>query len=147
MLVVYKKPKVSHFNLKLYKGIKHMELIRIYPRTRIKSDISEVKVKITDKKYKKPRTDNISYNMKVYFSETLLKELGWNNELYIAPNKNAQNENQYVFQIVNDGRGFKLNSYKNVNHIAFIIDKNFEKYKEISKVEHHIDNGNLIITL
>jgi hypothetical protein len=147
MKVVYKKPRISHFNLKLYKGIKHMELIRIYPKTRIKSDVSEVKVKISAKKYSKPRTENISYNMKVYFSETLLKELGWSNHLYIAPNRNAHNENEYVFQIVNDGRGFKLNSYKNVNHISFTINKNIEKYNEILKVEHRIDNGNLIITL
>ena len=53
MKVLFKKStKKIKNNLKLYKGIKYMKLTRIYPRTSIKSTISEVKVKIIPKKYK-----------------------------------------------------------------------------------------------
>lgn len=146
MKVVYKKPKISHFNLKLYKGIKHMELIRIYPRTSIKSNISEVKVKITAKKYKTPKANDL-YTMKVYFSPMLLKDLSWNKESSIAVFKDDKNINIYFFKLSDDNRGFKIYNSKDVYYIQFTIDSVVNKYKELTTASFEITDGGLKIIL
>jgi len=146
MKVLYKKSKVSHFNLKLYKGIKHMELIRIYPRTSIKSNISEVKVKISAKKYKTPKANDL-YTMKVYFSPMLLKELGWNKGSSIAVFKDDKNINNYFFKLSDDNRGFKIYNSKDVYYIQFTINIVVDKYKELTTANFEIVDGGLKIIL
>ena len=144
MQIVIKKSIKSN-NLKLYKGIKHMELIRIYPKTRIKTNISEVKIKIFAKKYKKPR-DNVSYVMKVYFSTMLLNELSWSNKNSIAVFKDDKNINNYFFKLADDNRGFKINTNKDINYIQFTIDNIIDKYKDVTIANFEIaDNGLKII--
>lgn len=144
MQIVIKKSIKSN-NLKLYKGIKHMELIRIYPKTRIKTNISEIKIKIFPKKFKKPKI-NESYVMKVYFSTMLLKELGWTKGSNIAVYKDDKNINNYFFNLANDNKGFKINTNKDVNYIQFTIDNMIDKYKEVTTANFEItDNGLKII--
>ena len=145
MKVVIKKTIKTNNNLKLYKGIKHMELIRIYPKTRIKTNISEIKIKIFAKKYKKPR-DNESYVMKLYFSTMLLNELSWSNKNNIAVFKDNKNINNYFFKLADDNKGFKINTNKDINYIQFTIDNMIDKYKELTTVNFEItDNGLKII--
>ena len=145
MEVLLKKSDKIKNNLKLYKGIKHMELIRIYPKTRIKTNISEIKIKIFPKKFKKPKI-NESYVMKVYFSTMLLKELGWTKGSNIAVYKDDKNINNYFFNLANDNKGFKINTNKDVNYIQFTIDNMIDKYKEVTTANFEItDNGLKII--
>jgi len=146
MKVVYKKPKISHFNLKLYKGIKHMELIRIYPKTRIKSDISEIKVKISLKKYKTSKANDL-YTMKLYFSPMLLKDLSWNKGSSVAVFKDDKNINNYFFKLSDDNRGFKIYNTKDVYYIQFTIDSVVDKYKELTTASFEIIDGGLKIIL
>ena len=142
-IVIKKSIKSNH--LKIYKGIKYMELIRIYPKTRIKTNISEVKIKIFAKKYKKSR-DNVSYVMKVYFSTVLLNELSWSNKNNIAVFKDNKNINNYFFKLADDNKGFKINTNKDINYIQFTIDNIIDKYKEVTTANFEIvDNGLKII--
>ena len=144
MQIVIKKSIKSN-NLKLYKGIKHMELIRIYPKTRIKTNISEIKIKIFPKKFKKPKI-NESYVMKVYFSTMLLNELSWSSKNNIAVFKDNKNINNYFFKLTDDNKGFKINTNKDINYIQFTIDNMIDKYKELTTVNFEItDNGLKII--
>jgi len=145
MEVLLKKSDKIKNNLKLYKGTKYMELIRIYPRTSVKSNISEVKVKITTKKYKTPRS-NVLYTMKVYFSPVLLNELSWSKGNPIAVFKDEKNINNYFLKIAEDNRGFKIYNVKDIYYIQFTIDNSFDKYKEVNIANFEItDNGLKII--
>ena len=123
-----------------------MELIRIYPRTSIKSNISEVKVKITAKKYKTPK-DNELYTMKVYFSPMLLKELSWTKGTSIAVFKDDKTINNYFFKLVEDNRGFKIYNTKDIYYIQFTIDSIVNKYKELTTASFEITDGGLKIIL
>jgi hypothetical protein len=132
-------------NLKLYKGIKYMELTRIYPRTSIKSTISEVKVKMIPKKYKTPRNNEL-YIMKVYFSPMLLNELSWTKGNSIAVFKDDKNINNYFLKIAEDNRGFKIYNTKDVYYIQFTIDNVVDKYKDLTTASFEtVDNGLKII--
>ena len=146
MIVVTKRSRKNKNNIKLYQGIKHMELIRIYPRTSIKSNISEVKVKITAKKYKTPK-DNELYTMKVYFSPMLLKELSWTKGTSIAVFKDDKTINNYFFKLVEDNRGFKIYNTKDIYYIQFTIDSIVNKYKELTTASFEITDGGLKIIL
>jgi hypothetical protein len=132
-------------NLKLYKGIKYMVLTRIYPRTSIKSTISEVKVKMIPKKYKTPRNNKL-YIMKVYFSPMLLNELSWTKGNSIAVFKDDKNINNYFLKIAEDNRGFRIYNTKNVYYIQFTIDNVVDKYKDLATANFEtVDNGLKII--
>ena len=133
-------------NLKLYKGIKYMKLTRIYPRTSIKSTISEVKVKIIPKKYKTPRNNEL-YIMKVYFSPMLLNELSWIKDNSIAVFKDDKNINNYFLKIVEDNRGFKIYNTKDVYYIQFTIDNVVDKYKDLNTASFETVDEGLKITL
>ena len=146
MNVLFKKStnKIKN-NLKLYKGIKYMELTRIYPRTSIKSTISEVKVKMIPKKYKTPRNNEL-YIMKVYFSPMLLNELSWTKGNSIAVFKDDKNINNYFLKIAEDSRGFRIYNTKNVYYIQFKIDNVVDKYKDLNTASFEtVDNGLKII--
>jgi len=147
MIVLFKKSTNKIKNkLKLYKGIKYMELTRIYPRTLIKSTISEVKVKIIPKKYKTPRNNEL-YIMKVYFSPMLLNELSWTKGNNIAVFKDDKNINNYFLKIAEDNKGFRIYNVKNVYYIQFTIDNVVDKYKNLNITNFEkIDDG-LKITL
>jgi hypothetical protein len=147
MKVLFKKStKKIKNNLKLYKGIKYMKLTRIYPRTSIKSTISEVKVKIIPKKYKTPRSNEL-YIMKVYFSPVLLNELSWTKGNSIAVFKDDKNINNYFLKIAEDNRGFKIYNTKDVYYIQFTINNVVDKYKDLTTASFEtVDNG-LKITL
>ena len=146
MKVLFKKStKKIKNNLKLYKGIKYMKLTRIYPRTSIKSTISEVKVKIIPKKYKTPR-NNVLYIMKVYFSPMLLNELSWTKGNSIAVFKDDKNINNYFLKIAEDNRGFRIYNTKDVYYIQFTIDNVVDKYKDLTTASFEtVDNGLKII--
>ena len=145
MEVLLKKSNKIKNNLKLYKGTKYMELIRIYPRTSVKSNISEVKVKITTKKYKTPRNNEL-YIMKVYFSPMLLNELSWVKGNSIAVFKDDKNINNYFLKIAEDNRGFRIYNTKDVYYIQFTIDNVVDKYKDLTTASFEtIDNGLKII--
>ena len=146
MNVLFKKSiKKIKNNLKLYKGIKYMELTRIYPRTSIKSTISEVKVKMIPKKYKTPRNNEL-YIMKVYFSPMLLNELLWNKGNSIAVFKDDKNINNYFLKIAEDNRGFKIYNVKDVYYIQFTIDNVVDKYKDLTNASFEaVDDGLKII--
>ena len=146
MKVLIKKLTKSKNNLKLYQGIKHMELIRIYPRTAIKSNISEIKVKITAKKYKTAKANEL-YTMKVYFSPMLLNELGWTKGTSIEVNKDAKSINNYFFKLAEDNRGFKIYNSKDIYYIQFTIDTIVNKYKELTSANFEITDGGLKIIL
>jgi len=146
MKVIIKKSDKLKSGLKLYKGVSNMELVRIYPRMRIKSNISEVKVKITPKKYKTPKSTP-NYSMKVYFSSTLLNELGWTKESNIAISKDTKSIKNYVFQTIDDDKGFKISMNKGVNYLMFTIDNMMDKYAIPSVVEHEIISESLKIVL
>ena len=146
MKVLFKKStnKIKN-NLKLYKGIKYMKLTRIYPRTSIKSTISEVKVKIIPKKYKTPRNNEL-YIMKVYFSPMLLNELSWTKGNSIAVFKDDKNINNYFLKIAEDNRGFRIYNTKNVYYIQFTIDNVVDKYKDLNTASFEtVDDGLKII--
>ena len=146
MNVLFKKStnKIKN-NLKLYKGIKYMELTRIYPRTSIKSTISEVKVKMIPKKYKTPRNNEL-YIMKVYFSPMLLNELSWVKGNSIAVFKDDKNINNYFLKIAEDNRGFRIYNVKDVYYIQFTIDNVVDKYKDLTTASFEtVDNGLKII--
>ena len=145
-VVIKKSSKTIQNNLKLYQGIKHMELIRIYPRTSIKSNISEVKVKITAKKYKTAKVNEL-YTMKVYFSPMLLKDLGWTKGSIIAVFKDDKTINNYFFKIADDNRGFKIYNIKEVYYVQFTIDSVVNKYKELTTASFEITDGGLKIVL
>lgn len=136
-VVIKKSSKKIKNDLKLYKGIKYMELIRIYPRTAIKSNISEVKVKITAKKYKVPKTNEL-YTMKVYFSPILLNELSWTKGTNIAVYKDDKNKNNYVLSIAEDNRGFKIYNVKDVYYIQFTTDNIVVKYNQLTNADFEI---------
>ena len=146
MKVLFKKStKKIKNNLKLYKGIKYMKLTRIYPRTSIKSTISEVKVKIIPKKYKTPRSNEL-YIMKVYFSPMLLNELSWTKGNSIAVFKDDKNINNYFLKIAEDNRGFKIYNTKDVYYIQFTIDNVVDKYKDLTTASFEtVDDGLKII--
>ena len=146
MKVLFKKStKKIKNNLKLYKGIKYMELTRIYPRTSIKSTISEVKVKMFPKKYKTPRNNEL-YIMKVYFSPMLLNELSWVKGNSIAVFKDDKNINNYFLKIAEDNRGFRIYNVKDVYYIQFTIDNIVDKYKDLTTASFEtIDDGLKII--
>lgn len=146
MEVIFKKSNKIKNNLKLYKGIKHMELIRIYPRTSVKSNISEVKVKITAKKYKTPKANDL-YTMKVYFSPVLLNELSWSKGSPIAVFKDEKNINNYFLKIAEDSRGFKIYNVKDIYYIQFTINNTFDKYKEVNIANFKITDNGLKIVL
>ena len=146
MNVLFKKStnKIKN-NLKLYKGIKYMKLTRIYPRTSIKSTISEVKVKIIPKKYKTPRNNEL-YIMKVYFSPMLLNELSWTKGNSIAVFKDDKNINNYFLKIAEDNRGFRIYNTKDVYYIQFTIDNVVDKYKNLNTTSFEtVDDGLKII--
>ena len=146
MNVLFKKStKKIKNNLKLYKGIKYMELTRIYPRTSIKSTISEIKVKMFPKKYKTPRNNEL-YIMKVYFSPMLLNELSWVKGNSIAVFKDDKNINNYFLKIAEDNRGFRIYNVKDVYYIQFTIDNVVDKYKDLTTASFEtVDNGLKII--
>ena len=146
MNVLFKKSTNKIKNkLKLYKGIKYMELTRIYPRTSIKSIISEVKVKMIPKKYKTPRNNEL-YIMKVYFSPMLLNELSWVKGNSIAVFKDDKNINNYFLKIAEDNRGFRIYNTKDVYYIQFTIDNVVDKYKDLTTASFEtVDNGLKII--
>ena len=146
MNVLFKKSTNKIKNkLKLYKGIKYMELTRIYPRTSIKSTISEVKVKMIPKKYKTPRNNEL-YIMKVYFSPMLLNELSWVKGNSIAVFKDDKNINNYFLKIAEDNRGFRIYNVKDVYYIQFTIDNVVDKYKDLTTASFEtVDNGLKII--
>ena len=122
-----------------------MKLTRIYPRTSIKSTISEVKVKIMPKKYKTPRNNEL-YIMKVYFSPMLLNELSWVKGNSIAVFKDDKNINNYFLKIAEDNRGFRIYNVKNVYYIQFTIDNVVDKYKDLTTASFEtVDNGLKII--
>ena len=147
MKVLFKKStKKIKNNLKLYKGIKYMKLTRIYPRTSIKSTISEVKVKIIPKKYKTPRSNEL-YIMKVYFSPILLNELSWTKGNSIAVFKDDKNINNYFLKIAEDNRGFKIYNTKDVYYIQFTIDNVVDKYKDLNNASFETVDEGLKITL
>jgi hypothetical protein len=147
MKVLFKKStKKIKNNLKLYKRIKYMKLTRIYPRTSIKSTISEVKVKIIPKKYKTPRNNEL-YIMKVYFSPMLLNELSWNKGNSIAVFKDDKNINNYFLKIAEDNRGFKIYNTKDVYYIQFTIDNVVDKYKDLTTASFETTDNGLKITL
>ena len=147
MNVLFKKStKKIKNNLKLYKGIKYMKLTRIYPRTSIKSTISEVKVKIILKKYKTPRSNEL-YIMKVYFSPMLLNELSWNKGNSIAVFKDDKNINNYFLKIAEDNRGFKIYNTKDVYYIQFTINNVVDKYKDLNTASFETVDEGLKITL
>lgn len=146
MKVVIKKSRKSNVNLKLYRGIKHMELIRIYPKTTLNKNISEVRVKITPKKYKVQKENNL-YVMKVHFSTKLLNELSWSKENKIAVFKDAKSINNYFLKIADDNCGFKINTTKDINYIQFTIDNIVDKYKVLTTVGFEITDGGLKIVL
>ena len=147
MKVLFKKStKKIKNNLKLYKGIKYMKLTRIYPRTSIKSTISEVKVKIIPKKYKTPRSNEL-YIMKVYFSPMLLNELSWTKGNSIAVFKDDKNINNYFLKIAEDNRGFKIYNTKDVYYIQFTIDNVVDKYKDLTTASFETVDEGLKITL
>jgi hypothetical protein len=145
MQIVIKK-SIKFNNLKLYKELKHMELIRIYPKTRIKTNISEVKIKIFPKKFKKPKFNEL-YVMKVYFSTMLLNELSWSNKNSIAVFKDNKNINNYLFKLADDNRGFKINTNKDINYIQFTIDNMIDKYKDLTTANFEITDNSLKIML
>ena len=125
--------------------LKYMELTRIYPRTLIKSTISEVKVKIIPKKYKTPRNNEL-YIMKVYFSPMLLNELSWVKGNSIAVFKDDKNINNYFLKIAEDNRGFRIYNTKDVYYIQFTIDSVVDKYKDLTTASFEtVDNGLKII--
>ena len=146
MNVLFKKSTNKIKNkLKLYKGIKYMELTRIYPRTSIKSTISEIKVKMFPKKYKTPRNNEL-YIMKVYFSPMLLNELSWVKGNSIAVFKDDKNINNYFLKIAEDNRGFRIYNVKDVYYIQFTIDNVVDKYKDLTTASFEtVDNGLKII--
>ena len=146
MNVLFKKSTNKIKNkLKLYKGIKYMELTRIYPRTSIKSTISEIKVKMFPKKYKTPRNNEL-YIMKVYFSPMLLNELSWVKGNSIAVFKDDKNINNYFLKIAEDNRGFRIYNTKDVYYIQFTIDNVVDKYKDLTTASFEtVDNGLKII--
>ena len=146
MNVLFKKSTNKIKNkLKLYKGIKYMELTRIYPRTSIKSIISEVKVKMIPKKYKTPRNNEL-YIMKVYFSPMLLNELSWVKGNSIAVFKDDKNINNYFLKIAEDNRGFRIYNTKDIYYIQFTIDNVVDKYKDLTTASFEtVDNGLKII--
>ena len=146
MNVLFKKSTNKIKNkLKLYKGIKYMELTRIYPRTSIKSTISEIKVKMFPKKYKTPRNNEL-YIMKVYFSPMLLNELSWTKGNSIAVFKDDKNINNYFLKIAEDNRGFRIYNTKDVYYIQFTIDNVVDKYKDLTTASFEtVDNGLKII--
>ena len=146
MEVLFKKSNKIKNNLKLYKGIKYMELIRIYPRTSVKSNISEVKVKITVKKYKTPRS-NVLYTMKVYFSPILLNELSWSKGNPIAVFKDEKNINNYFLKIAEDSRGFKIYNVKDIYYIQFTTENTVDKYQELNIANFEITYNGLKIIL
>ena len=147
MNVLFKKSnKKIKNNLKLYKGIKYMKLTRIYPRTSIKSTISEVKVKIIPKKYKTQRNNEL-YIMKVYFSPMLLNELSWTKGNSIAVFKDDKNINNYFLKIAEDNRGFKIYNTKDVYYIQFTIDNVVDKYKDLNNASFETVDEGLKITL
>ena len=146
MIVVTKRSRKNKNNIKLYQGIKHMELVRIYPRTFIKSNISEVKVKITAKKYKTAKVNEL-YTMKVYFSQMLLKDLDWTKGSIIAVFKDDKTINNYFFKIADDNRGFKIYNTKDIYYIQFTIDSIVNKYKELTTASFEITDGGLKIVL
>ena len=147
MKVLFKKStKKIKNNLKLYKGIKYMKLTRIYPRTSIKSTISEVKVKIIPKKYKTPRSNEL-YIMKVYFSPILLNELSWTKGNSIAVFKDDKNINNYFLKIAEDNRGFRIYNVKDVYYIQFTIDNVVDKYKDLNNASFETVDEGLKITL
>jgi hypothetical protein len=122
-----------------------MELTRIYPRTSIKSTISEVKVKMIPKKYKTPRNNEL-YIMKVYFSPMLLNELSWVKGNSIAVFKDDKNINNYFLKIAEDNRGFRIYNTKDVYYIQFTIDNVVDKYKDLNNASFEtVDNGLKII--
>ena len=122
-----------------------MELTRIYPRTSIKSTISEVKVKMIPKKYKTPRNNEL-YIMKVYFSPMLLNELSWVKGNSIAVFKDDKNINNYFLKIAEDNRGFRIYNVKDVYYIQFTIDNVVDKYKDLTNASFEtVDNGLKII--
>jgi hypothetical protein len=122
-----------------------MELTRIYPRTSIKSTISEVKVKMIPKKYKTPRNNEL-YIMKVYFSPMLLNELSWTKGNSIAVFKDDKNINNYFLKIAEDNRGFRIYNTKDVYYIQFTIDNVVDKYKDLTTASFEtVDNGLKII--
>ena len=122
-----------------------MKLTRIYPRTSIKSTISEVKVKIMPKKYKTPRNNEL-YIMKVYFSPMLLNELSWVKGNSIAVFKDDKNINNYFLKIAEDNRGFRIYNVKDVYYIQFTIDNVVDKYKDLTTASFEtVDNGLKII--
>ena len=123
-----------------------MKLTRIYPRTSIKSTISEVKVKIIPKKYKTPRNNEL-YIMKVYFSPMLLNELSWTKGNSIAVFKDDKNINNYFLKIVEDNRGFKIYNTKDVYYIQFTIDNVVDKYKDLNTASFETVDEGLKITL
>lgn len=123
-----------------------MKLTRIYPRTSIKSTISEVKVKIIPKKYKTPR-NNEFYIMKVYFSAILLNELSWNKGNSIAVFKDDKNINNYFLKIAEDNRGFRIYNTKDVYYIQFTIDNVVDKYKDLTIASFEIVDDGLKIIL
>ena len=146
MEVLLKKSDKIKNNLKLYKGTKYMELIRIYPRTSVKSNISEVKVKITTKKYKTPRS-NVLYTMKVYFSPVLLNELSWSKGSPIAVFKDEKNINNYFLKIAEDSRGFKIYNVKDIYYIQFTTENTVDKYQELNIANFEITDNGLKIVL
>ena len=122
-----------------------MKLTRIYPRTSIKSTISEVKVKIISKKYKTPRNNEL-YIMKVYFSPMILNELSWVKGNSIAVFKDDKNINNYFLKIAEDNRGFKIYNTKDVYYIQFTIDNVVDKYKDLNTASFEtVDDGLKII--
>ena len=122
-----------------------MKLTRIYPRTSIKSTISEVKVKIIPKKYKTPRNNEL-YIMKVYFSPMLLNELSWTKGNSVAVFKDDKNINNYFLKIAEDNRGFRIYNTKDVYYIQFTIDNVVDKYKDLTTASFEtVDNGLKII--
>ena len=122
-----------------------MKLTRIYPRTSIKSTISEVKVKIMPKKYKTPRNNEL-YIMKVYFSPVLLNELSWTKGNSIAVFKDDKNINNYFLKIAEDNRGFKIYNTKDVYYIQFTINNVVDKYKDLTTASFEtVDDGLKII--
>ena len=122
-----------------------MKLTRIYPRTSIKSTISEVKVKIMPKKYKTPRNNEL-YIMKVYFSPVLLNELSWAKGNSIAVFKDDKNINNYFLKIAEDNRGFKIYNTKDVYYIQFTINNVVDKYKDLTTASFEtVDDGLKII--
>jgi len=123
-----------------------MKLTRIYPRTSIKSTISEVKVKIIPKKYKTPRNNEL-YIMKVYFSPMLLNELSWTKGNSIAVFKDDKNINNYFLKIAEDNRGFRIYNTKDVYYIQFTIDNVVDKYKDLTTASFETVDEGLKITL